>query len=232
MTLAADPIVGSTRVVVLAAGASVMRGEPAEFRRFGLSIVLREDILSALVEVVRDPTAALVVSAEISFVEVRDILDLAVVACRSSVILGLSSTTDLSLVTYALNAGVRSTIELPLTPERLSRTLRVIPMGSVVNQPITVGCLSVDASRHTIEWAGETIPASPREFAVMLQLAQSHPQMVPLEQLAAGYLGAPSDPQAAVRVIINHLRSRIADAAGESGAAVIETVRGVGYRLA
>ena len=232
MTLTADPIVGSTRVVVLAPDATVFRGVPAEFRHFGLSIVLREDILAALTEVVHDSTAMLVVSSEIPCQELRDVLDLAVATCRSSVILGLTSSTDVGAISAGLRAGVRATVDLPLTPERLARTLRVLPTASPASGPITIGNLTVDAVRHRIEWAGTPIEASPREFAVILELAQSHPRMVPLEKLAAGYHGAPADPQAAVRVIVNHVRARIAEAAGESGTAVIETVRGVGYRLA
>jgi DNA-binding response OmpR family regulator len=231
MTLAADPIVGSTRVVVLAPETSDVRGEPAEFRRFGLSIVIREDILQALTEVARDANAALVVSSELACADVRDVIDLAVAACRSSVILGISATTDIALISFALQAGVRSTVEMPLTPERLSRTLRAIPTGTATTGPIVVGSLSVDTARHRIEWAGHPVQASPREFAVLRELAHRHPHMVTLDELAAGYGGAASDTHSAVRVIINHLRSRIAEVAGESGHAVIETVRGVGYRL-
>ena len=54
MTLTAEPIAGSTRVVVLSSEPGVARGGAAEFRRFGLSLVLREDILAALTEVVHD----------------------------------------------------------------------------------------------------------------------------------------------------------------------------------
>ncbi|WP_439592665.1 winged helix-turn-helix domain-containing protein [Microbacterium sp.] len=232
MTLTADPIVGSTRVVLLAPDATALRGGAAEFRRFGLSIVLREDVLAALTEVVHDRTATLVVSPEIPCTQLRDLLDLAVATCSSSVVLGLTPTTDAATVSAALRAGVRGTVDLPLTPERLARTLRVIPTGGPATGPIKIGELTVDAARHRIEWAGHQIDASPREFAVVLELAQSHPRMVPLDQLAAGYQGAPADPQAAVRVVINHLRARIAKVAEQGGSAVIETVRGVGYRLA
>ncbi len=232
MTLTADPIVGSTRVVVLAPDARVVRDHAAEFRRFGLSIVFREDILAALTEVVHDSTAMLIVSSEIPCQELRDVLDLAVATCGTSVILGLTATTDAGAVSTALRAGVRTTIDLPLSAERLAMTLRALPAGVAVTRPITIGDLTVDAARHRIDWAGMPIEVSPREFAVVLELARSHPQMVALDQLAAGYQGTSADPYATVRVVINHLRSRISHATGALSTAIIETVRGVGYRLA
>lgn len=232
MTLTADPIVGSTRVVVLASDAAAVRGGAGEFRRFGLSLVLRDDILAALTEAVHDQTAVLVVCADISCQELRDVLDLAVAACGSSVILGLTATTDAAAITAAMRSGIRGTVDLPLTPERLAKTLRVLPTPSAETEPIRIGELTVDSARHRIDWGGTPVDVTPREFAVVLELAKSHPQMVDLDQLAAGYRGAPADPHAAVRVVINHVRSRIAHVAGTPGTAIIETVRGVGYRIA
>ncbi len=49
----------------------------------------------------------------------------------------------------------------------------------------------MDSARHRIDWAGIPIEASPREFAVVLELAENHPHMVPLDQLASGYQGDP-----------------------------------------
>ena len=102
MTLTAEPIAGSTRVVVLSSEPGVARGGAAEFRRFGLSIVLREDILAALTEVVHDATAMLIVSADIPCQELRDVLDLAVATCGSSVLLGLTATTDAAAISCRL----------------------------------------------------------------------------------------------------------------------------------
>ncbi|MFS0746121.1 winged helix-turn-helix domain-containing protein [Microbacterium sp. 1P10UB] len=232
MTLTVEPLVGSTRVVVLAPDGRVVRDQAAEFHRFGISIVLRQDILAALTEVVHDPTAMLVVSADIPCQELRDVLDVAVATCGSSVLLGLTATTDTGAVGAALRAGVRSTVDLPLTAERLARTFRALPAKAASTGPIMIGNLTVDAARHRIDWAGAPVEASPREFAVMLQLAQNHPHMVALDELAAGYQGSSVDPYASVRVVINHLRSRIAQVTGARGTAIIETVRGVGYRLA
>lgn len=232
MTIAAESIVGSTRIIVLAPTSEVVRGRAAEFRRFGLSIVVRDDILAALTEVVHDPAAMLVVSADVPGQKLDDVLDLAVAVCRSRVLLGMTSTTDTAAISAAFRAGVRATVELPLSPEQVARTMRVLPAVATARGPIRIGDLTVDSARHRIDWAGDPIEATPREFAVVLELAQNHPRIVPLDELASGYQGTSADHHAAVRVVINHVRARIADVAGSHGAAIIETVRGVGYRIA
>jgi DNA-binding response OmpR family regulator len=209
-----------------------VRGGAAEFRRFGLSIVVRQDIVAALAEVVHDPAAMLVVSAELPLESLRDVLDLAVATCRSSVMLGMTSVWDAEAARVALDAGVQSIVDLPLSAERLARTLRTVPSGRTATAPITVGKLTIDAGAHRLDWAGAVIDVTPREFEAVLELARRYPGVATLDQLAQNYPGSAADPFAAVRVVITHVRSRIFQVAGPSGSAIIQTVRGVGYRLA
>lgn len=232
MTITVDPVVGSTRVVVLASTPAAVKRPAAEFRRFGLVLVVRENIVSALAELVHDPTVLLVVSADVPCETLRDVLDLAVATSRSSVLLGLTAGADAALVAAAMEAGVRGTVELPLTPERLATTVRMLPLPAVETGPIKVGALTVDIARHRLAWDGTPIEVTPREFGVVLDLARRHPQVATLDELARGFNSGAIDPYAGVRVVITHVRSRLAAIAGASSAQVIETVRGVGYRLA
>lgn len=232
MSIAVDPVVGSTRVIVLAPDSSAVRGTPAEFRHFGLSVVLRGDILLALAEVARDPHAVLVVSSELSCESIVDVFDLALATARSSVLFGNTPTTDLNTLTMGMTAGIRATVDLPLTPERLERALRVLPLVSPETGPITVGALSVDPGLYRLAWDGTPIAVTPREFSIVLELARRYPHVATLDELARGYAGTAVDPHGGVRVAITHVRSRIAAIAGVHSAKIIETVRGVGYRLA
>ena len=232
MTIALEPIVGSTRVVVLGARESVIRDSQAEYRHFGLSVVTRDDILAALTEVVHDPAAMLVVAADVPCETLRDVLDLAIATCRSSVLLGVTPVTETAAITMAMRAGVRATVDLPLSAERLAQTLRSLPSADTATGPIAIGQLTVDRARHRLEWGGHSIDLTPREFDVVAELASQYPGVVRLEDLARDYRGSAADPAAAVRVVVTHVRSRIAEVAGPAGAAVIQTVRGVGYRLA
>ena len=93
-----------------------------------------------------------------------------------------------------------------------------------------VGDLVVDIDRYEIRLRGTVIHTSPREFDVLVALATAHPRMVTLDELAQHAGG--SDPQASVRVMVARLRTRFSELAGVGRDAVIETLRGVGYRLA
>lgn len=232
MTLATDTIMGSTRVVILAPGEDALRGSAAEFRHFGTSPVVRTEIVSALADVVHDPSAVLVVSSELPCLELRDVLDLAVAACETAVIFGLTASTAPEAVALALGAGVRATVDLPLTPERIAHTLRTLPVSAPKTGPVVLGDLVVDETRHSVAWSGVPVDLTPREFALVSELARAHPGLVTLDDLAEVYGSRARDPRAAVRVAITHIRTRIAAVAGPQGQASIETIRGVGYRLA
>lgn len=232
MTIAVGPVAGTARVVVLADDPGAVRGRPAEYRRVGISIVRRESILAALTEVVHDPSAVLVVSSELPCDGLGDLLDLAVATCGSSVVLGLTADTRAETVSAAMRSGVRATVDLPLSPLRLSAMLRATPVRDTASSPITVGGLTVDSGRHVVSWTGLPVDLTPREFAVLEELAGAHPRIVSLDELALRYHGSAADPRGAVRVVVTHVRARLAGVGGAAASACVETIRGVGYRIA
>lgn len=231
MTLHADPIVGSSRIVVLAPSENAVFGTAAEFRRFGLSIVLRQDAVDALAELLHDPTALFVISSDYPCADLGHLLDVAVATCGSSVMLGQTDLTDAQTIARAMAAGVCATVDLPVRPHRLANLLRALPLPTSDTEPISVGSLTIDAGRHRLEWGGIPISVTPREFEVVLELARRYPRMATLDELASERAGAPADPHAAVRVVIRNVRVRIAEVSGTPGADIIETIRGIGYRL-
>ncbi|MDD7929898.1 winged helix-turn-helix domain-containing protein [Microbacterium thalli] len=219
-------------MIVLAPDTTAVRGTMAEFRHFGVSLVVKTDILAALTELVHDPMAVIVVSSEIPCQDTADVLDLAVATCRSAVLFGLHPSTPTAAVSRALTAGVRGVIELPVTPERLTHTLRSVPTAPS-NAPgeVSVGDLRIDVGRHLVQLRDAVVPTTPREFDVLLALATSYPGMVSLSELADRH-GSGADPYASVRVVIARLRTRFAQLAGVPRESVIATQRGIGYRLA
>lgn len=232
MTLPMPTIAGSARVIVLASDPTAVRGTVAEFRHFGVSLVVRHDVLSALTELVHDPTALILVSSELPCPDIADVLDLTVATCKSAVLFGLHSASPAALAATAISAGAQGVVELPVTPERLSKTLRgLAPRPAITLGVVSAGQLTVDVERHQVQLRGTVVNTTPREFEILLALATSHPRMVTLDELADTH-GGGSDPYASVRVVIARLRSRFAELVGVSREAVIETQRGVGYRLA
>ncbi|MBD3757088.1 MAG: response regulator transcription factor [Microbacterium sp.] len=229
MSLAA--VRGADRAVLLTRTVDV-RGTTAEFRHVGVTVVSHDDILHALLELTHDPDSILVVSSDFDRIPLPDMLDLAVAVCGPSVILGLGTADAAASIRTAFAAGVRTTVELPLTPERLQQAIHRLPQSpSARDAAVTVGDLTVDPGRHLALWRGVPIEVTPREFAILHALTTAHPYLATLEQLAVEYAGTATDPIASIRVAIKRIRTRLAEAGARPNPA-IETVRGVGYRLA
>lgn len=231
MSLAAAPVIGSSRVVVLAPEASnAVRGTAAEYRRFGVTLVRRSDILAALTEAVHERSSVLVIAGDIPCPDLASVVEVAVAACEGPVLVGIDLGIAITHVAGALRAGARGTVMLPLSPERLLRALSALPMAEEP-EPIVVGDLSVDAARHNVRWAGTLVAVTPRELTLLHRLARAHPALATLDDLAADLPGVAPHPPASVRVAVAHLRTRLSRVSGRPGPHIIETVRGIGYRL-
>lgn len=231
MTTLAGPVRGAARIVVLSSDPHVVRGSTAEFRHFGASLVLRADVVSALTEVVRDPDTILLVCSDVDCQDMASVLELALATSRSTVLFGVHPAGGLGALGTAVAAGVGGIVDLPVTPERLVAALRDLPVPTTdLPGPVTVGGLVVDRYRHRVELFGTPIPTTPREFDILLALATSYPGVVTLDRLAGGR-GRGAGHRASVRVMVAGLRSRFSALTGVARDAVIETQRGVGYRL-
>ena len=91
-----------------------------------------------------------------------------------------------------------------------------------------VGPLRVDLKKALVEIEGRPVPLTWREFEVLRLLAQERGRVVRRVELLGLLLGAPD--AASPRLIDTHVKS-IRRKLGRAGN-LIETVRGVGYRLA
>lgn len=109
---------------------------------------------------------------------------------------------------------------------RVRRRLR--PTSSApASDPARIVCgdLVLDMRTHQATVADTTVSLSAREFALAATLAQRAGQVFTREQLLDRVWGYDFDPSSnVVEVYISYLRQKL-------GAARIETVRGVGYRM-
>lgn len=95
---------------------------------------------------------------------------------------------------------------------------------------ITIGDLVIDPSRHRVTWRGNLVPLTRLEWQLLGSLATAPVSVWTYERLfgevwGSAYLGDTSILHSAVKRLRRKLR-----AAGDGVA--VETVRGVGYRLA
>lgn len=92
---------------------------------------------------------------------------------------------------------------------------------------ITVGGLEVRPLEHVVFAGGRDVCLTPREFEIVLMLAE-HPGWVFSASQLAGDDGEAEFSPESVSVLVSRLRGKLA-AAGVPAA--VETVRGIGYRL-
>lgn len=106
---------------------------------------------------------------------------------------------------------------------------RASPQAQSQGQQIEVGDLVLDLDAHTLTVEGKDVPLTALEFELLKLLAKHPDRYWSRERILSRVWPASADPETnVVDVYISRLRRKLA---GTSCAAMIDTRRGVGYRL-
>lgn len=119
----------------------------------------------------------------------------------------------------------------PFAFSELLARLRALQRRGQQIQPslLRVADLVLDPDRHRAERAGQTLPLSPKEFAVLTLLARRMGYVVGRTEIAESVWGVDFDTQTnVVDVVIRRLRAKVDTPFTEP---LIHTVRGAGYVL-
>jgi len=132
-----------------------------------------------------------------------------------------------------LEIGADDYIVKPFSPRalvaRVRALLRRVQGGVKAPAVIRVGELEIDSERYIVTWQGEALRLTPSEFDLLTVLARHPGQTLTRQQLMDDlYGGAASSVDRSVDSHIKNLRRKLESA---SGAQLIETVYGVGYRF-
>lgn len=135
---------------------------------------------------------------------------------------GVTDTVD------GLEGGADDYVTKPFRFEELLARVRVRLRDDVASPETTVishGTLALDLRTRRAARGGRTVELTAREFALLETLLRHPDQVLSREQLLSHVWGYDFDPGSnVVDVYIRYLRRKL-------GADVIETVRGMGYRL-
>jgi DNA-binding response OmpR family regulator len=142
-------------------------------------------------------------------------------------ILVMTSRADLQDRLKALHGGADDYVVKPFALEELlARVHAVIRRAhGFAGQLWRVGDLAIDVQQQTVEVMGVAIALTPREFAILRELAMGNGRVVPRDSLVDRIWGHAENPSdGAIEYQLHGLRRKI-------GAERIRTVRGVGYAL-
>ena len=127
-----------------------------------------------------------------------------------------------------LDAGADDYIIKPVAPEELASRIHAVVRRAAghLSAIWTVGTLRIDTRNHAVHLREQPVALSPKEFLFVLELARQAGRVVPRHRIAQALnpLGEPLEFNA-LDWHIHNLRRKL-------GAGVIQTVRGVGYKLA
>lgn len=127
-----------------------------------------------------------------------------------------------------LDAGADDYMVKPIDLDELAARLRAIERRVVgrADPAIVIGDLAIDLATRSVVKAGQPLDLTARELAVLLALAKRPGMTLSRDQLIEALYGWEGSIESnAIDVHIHHLRRKL-------GADVIETQRGLGWRLA
>ncbi|MBK6008005.1 response regulator transcription factor [Ramlibacter ginsenosidimutans] len=141
-------------------------------------------------------------------------------------VLVISARSQLRSRLTALDLGADGYIIKPVHLEEVGAVLRALlrRRTTLAAGLITCGDVVVDPNSRFVQKAGQPVELTEQEFAVLLALLEDRPKALSRADIQARSGNRVGDG-GAVEVHVHHLRRKL-------GEAVIQTVRGVGYRIA
>jgi DNA-binding response OmpR family regulator len=136
-------------------------------------------------------------------------------------------------VIRTLNAGADDYLVKPFSVDQLEARLRAVLRRSVADDAgarLAVGDLRIDPSARTALLGEESLQLSPKEFDLLVYLAERVGVVVSKRELMAEVWRQPyGGSEKSVDVHISWIRKKLGETAAEPG--YIETVHGVGIKL-
>ena len=151
---------------------------------------------------------------------------------RWTPVLMLTARTSVSDRIAGLDCGADDYLSKPFAFGELAARLRALLRREAIERPtaLTNGDLALNPAEHRALWQGQPVDLSPREFALLDYFMRRPGDVLTRTEILDHVWDYAYDGTSnVVDVYVRYLRKRLADAGAPE---LIETLRGVGYRLA
>jgi DNA-binding response OmpR family regulator len=199
----------------------------------GIDLRPYPDGASALIGLMAEDPAAVLAPTDLIGVDFPCFVRAVVAWSDIPLIIGLTDDGDSrQRAFHGLEAGARGLLGLPFDTEHLNSAIRHLGLtrtGSAAN--LHYGSIDVDVQAHTVQVSGAPVHLSPRELALVAYLLAEAPRVVPAVEIAA-VIGTDHQVVSPMRIrrYVQNVRRKLSEAR-PGQPAVLETVRGLGYRL-
>lgn len=193
-----------------------------------ITLELHEEGATSLLSIGRARPDVVIVPTDVLGVDLIDYVD-AVRHADIPVLVALAHPGDNSLAVAALDRGARCILGLPLGAREVETEVRLAVPNPPERTRLQAGALTMDLLSHRVSVDGQDVYLSAREFQ-LLQLLLAADRVVSADELAEMASGLPEASVQGIRVMIGRIRRKL-EGSTHTGVHVLETVRGVGYRI-
>lgn len=221
------------RVLAIASPSGLTNEAPAALLGLGLEVLTYPDGAMGLIGAATESPSAVVAPTDMTGVDVLRFVDAISTWRNVPVIVGLTRSIDSQDIGFAaLGRGARALIALPFTGAQLSSALHGLGFSAEDSAlPLALGPIVLDPRAHRLTVGGDAVHLTPKEFLLLEHLILEHPRVVSVGELTAHLDDGHSSTMSGIRVMVSRLRRKLdAAAAGRTGT-LLETVRGLGYRM-
>jgi DNA-binding response OmpR family regulator len=188
---------------------------------------------SALLGLMAEDPAAVLAPTDLIGVDFERFVRAIVAWSDTPVIVGLTNDEEShQRAFYGLEAGARGLVGLPFNPDQLTSAIRHLGLTRMESAAVLHhGSVELDVQAHQVRVAGTAVRLTPREFELVKYLLAQAPRVVSAAEIAA-VVGDDQHLVSPVRVrkYVQNLRRKLGETQ-PGQPAVLETVRGLGYRL-
>ena len=188
---------------------------------------------SALLGLMAEDPAAVLAPTDLIGVEFLRFVHAIVAWSDIPVIIGMTNDEEShQRAFHGLDAGARGLVWLPFSADQLTSAIRHLGLTRTESAAILqYGSVELDVQAHRVQVSGNAVRLAPREFALVQYLLEQAPRVISAAEIAA-VIGDDQHVVGPVRVrkYVQTLRRKLSEAR-PGQPAVLETVRGLGYRL-